>query len=558
MNKKKLTFDDAVQRLNSKKLEGLLEVSSLLSSLEFYGGEKSEVFQMLNNEKCRLFSEAIVSSKAASYKKATITESDLRYVLNAANSALDDPRLHEIVPCRPRDEREYDLIKFFSRMGNVQLRQQEIGLFSAVGRLLGILNVIPRRNILLFPEECRSDISQFVKDIPRVLGTSLRDLAVIYIVIYDWYRRVNDVAWKVFHSRPYRNRIKIQTKNKRQAEILIGLYACLPNVRRYLSFSFESLRDFVPSSLSETAFNAFMDLFARPMREIREEGKKPVYKHGVTGWHLSPLERYPVVVINSGTQGTTGREFIVPNVRTFIRSFPDVIHFTLQERFKNTYNEVRGLSQEVYLRLLLDSRMPYCTVIPETAYKTSMGEKKGPDLTIVDHNSSRLVAVESKARRVLAETRFTMGEDIFDTNFGPVYDTLLRLQEKIDYLYRGIPEYQDYQEELNSTTGCDPICVVIVGESVYMMNEIIRYRAKKEDKHPLRNFKWVYCVMSLDSFEMAVEIAAAENKPLSNLLDEFWIDSGTMELDSNMADSFRNRCVPKRQTFAESFILQEE
>lgn len=557
MNKIRPTFDDAIRRLNSKNLEGLLEVSSLLSSLELFGSEKSEVFPMLNFEKCRLFVEAIVSSKAASYKSAMFSDRDLSYVMNAANAALDDRRLDEIVSGRPRDEMLYDLNKFFSRRANIQFRQQEL---PAIGRILGLLEVIPRKNINLFPEKYRTTVSQFSQeDMPRALSTSLRNLAVIYLFIADWYKKVNDITWKEYRSRSYINNFEIQPHTNRQAKILYGLYACLPKVRGYLYFSLKSLMDNVPPGISETSFDAFMDIFARTMSEIRDEGKKPVYQHGVPGWQLSPLEQYPVVAIKSGTQGTIGTKFIVPNVRIFLRSFADVIHFSLQERCGNSYNEVRGLSQEVYLRLLIANRLPYCIVIPETAYKTSSGEKRGPDLTIVDRKSSRLIVIESKARRVRAENRFTLDEKIFDQNFSEsLYDPLIRLQEKISYLYKGIPEYQDYQVYLNSTKGHNPIYVVIFGESLYLSSNLIRYRAKKENNHPLRDFDEVHCIMSLDIFELAVEIAAAENITISQVLEEFWIDSGKMELDCNMAESFRDRNLPEGQTFAESFIIAED
>ena len=63
--------------------------------------------------------------------------------------------------------------------------------------------------------------------------------------------------------------------------------------------------------------------------------------------------------------------------------------------------------------------------------------------------------------------------------------------------------------------------------------------------------------MSLDKFDLAVEIAATQNITISQILKEYWIDSGKMELDCNMPESFRNRNLPEGQTFAESFITEE-
>jgi hypothetical protein len=233
MDKRRLSFDDAVQRLNSKKLESLLEVSSLLSTLELYGGDESPVFPLLNNERCRLFSDAIVSSKAAKYKSDVLTENDLTYVMNVVN-ALVDPRLSsEVVSGRPREEMLYKLLKFFSRMANIQFRQQE---FRPVGRILGLLEVLPKRDILLFTEESRSAVSKFAHDLSTTLGASLLDLYTIYLLLGHWYNRANDIVWKEVRLSPFTSNHKVTNKVELQSKILLGLFACIPKVRRFLPF----------------------------------------------------------------------------------------------------------------------------------------------------------------------------------------------------------------------------------------------------------------------------------------------------------------------------------
>lgn len=553
MSNRRPSFEDAVTRLNSKKLDALLETSCLLSCVEFYEGMNSPVFPLLNNEKCRLFSEAIIASSAASYKSTMLARGDLTYVLNGVAEALDDPRIsEEIVSGGARDEMLYAMQRFMARMANIQIRQQEIRSSSTIGRLLALLSILPQKHLDQFDPYSQNTVQRFAEEVPRILGASLRDLAMIFMLLRVYYQRVAHGALKFLESLPP-SAAPRGTQNDRQAWLIYRLFD-LPSPKPYLWFSYESLSSFVGAALLESAFSSFATIFARPIRQIREEARNPVYQIGPPGWRLSPLERYPVVRVDGGQAKDQSQRFIIPNVRTFMRSFGDVVHFALQEKCGNLYNEVRGLAQEVYIRLLIKDRLPSCLVIPEIPYRSPKGEKKGPDCTIVERQSQRLIVVEAKARRVLAETRFTMKEDVFDTNFSPVYDLLLRLQEKVRDLYAGLPEYVAYQAEIDTTRQSPPICVAVVGESVYMMNEIIRYRARTEAEHPLRDYPWVYCVMSMESFELAVEIAAYEGVSLSQVLEEFWDDGATMEPSGHMSDSFRGRAIQKGVSFAESFL----
>ncbi len=557
MNGKRPTFEDAVLRLNSKNLDTLLETSCLLSCIEFYGGMNSPLFPLLNNEKCRLFSEAIVASKAASYKSALLTRDDLAYVLNGVGEALNDPRFsQEVASQGSQDKTLYAMQKFFARMANIQIRQQEIRSSSTVGRLLALLEVLPQRDLGQFDRDSQNTVRQFAEEVPKVLGASLRDLATIYMLLSLWYQRLDRIAMRLLQEvRP--PTIPGKTESERQAWMMYRLYELLPSLKKYMPFSGNSLLNSLPNlPLSEAAFIAFVGLFSRPIRGIRDEAKNTVYQIGPVGWRLSPLERYPLVRFDSANVQSS--YFIIPNVRTFMRSFADVIHFTLQERFGNLYNEVRGLSQEVYIRELVKSRLPSCIVIPEIPYRSPKGEKKGPDCTIVEEISGCLIVVEAKARRVLAETRFTMEENIFDANFAQVYDLLLRLPDKVKDLYAGLPEYASYQVEIDVTKQKSPICIAVVGESVYMLNEIIRYRARTDPGHRLRSYPWIYCVMSIESFELAVEIAASEGVSLAQVLEEFWEDGATMDPRGRMSDSFRGRRITKGSSFAESFIAASD
>ncbi len=543
-------------RLNSRNLDTVMEISCLLSTIEFTGGMGSRVFPLLNNEKCRLFSEALVASKAASYKPAMLSYADLTYVLNGATSALDDPRLaEEVVSGKPRDEMLYALQKFMSRMANIQIRQQETRSTSTAGRLLALLSVLPLKHIDLFPQDARSSVAQFAASIPGTLGASLRDLATIYMFVYLWHQRLGEIATSLFDSMGLT--IPGFARKDRQAWIISKLIEFPRPLRDYIYFSHRSLSSLLKCRVSEAAFSAFISLFARPIRDIREEAQKPAYMIGPVGWRLSPLERYPIVSIDNGARDTEKR-FMVLNVRTFARSFGDVLHFGLQERFGQAYNNARGAAQEVYIRLMAKERLPGTVVIPEVTYRSAQGERKGPDCSIVEEQSQRLILVEAKARRVLAETRFTMSEEIFDANFQQVYDLFLKLRDKAADLYAGIPEYSTYQTAVDTTKNAHPICVAVVGESVYMMNELIRYRARTEADHPLRDYPWVYCVMSMESFELALEIAASEGLSLAQILEEFWEDGASMEPSSSMSDSFRGRSIKQGSSFAASFLQKAD
>ena len=548
--KNQADFGDAVTRLNSRNLNSLLRLCSYLSSLELFSATNSPVFPLWNFEKQRLLVEAVLASRAAPYKTGSLTNDDLRFVINAAGEALYDPRIKEEL--RSGEDRPTLLFKtqrYFARMANVQLRHQEYQYFMEAGRLMAMFEILPTTKTDYFPSSYRERARRFPELVRNTLGTSIFELFLIHCQIWRRYAALNNLVSKYAEQNPLPSSSRIETVSEEQARAFFHIVGFFSKLETTTQFKREELRGICPGPIRETTIEIFLMLFSRTIRELRSQATESAYQFGPTGWQLSPLERYPVVK----TEGDPA-SYCVPNVRTFIRSFPDVIHFSLQDALDQEYNDFRGIAQEVYIRTLGEERLSVRCLLPERRYKKPLGEDGGPDLTVVEEPLPRLIVLEAKGKRLLAETRFTLTEDAFDRNYRPVYEALDRLKDKVLDLYAELDEYRDVQGDLNATKGHDPIAVVVVGESTFCMTELIRYRAVTEPDHPLASYPFRFCVMSPQTFELAVEHSANEGRPLYELLDEFWQDSCDLEPSRHMAENYRGRQINEWQTVACGYL----
>ena len=87
-----------------------------------------------------------------------------------------------------------------------------------------------------------------------------------------------------------------------------------------------------------------------------------------------------------------------------------------------------------------------------------------------------------------------------------------------------------------------------------MMSELTRQTALLDDSHRLHRFGRPFCVLGLSTFEMVIELAAAENAPVSEILMDHWRTSADYEPSTPMADSLGGRAVDESTTFAAGFL----
>ena len=300
-------------------------------------------------------------------------------------------------------------------------------------------------------------------------------------------------------------------------------------------------------SLTEdrTALTRFLELFARTTRELRElRNNEPIYRRGDIARRLSPLERYPVAWLSN-------TEVVIPNVRYLGRNFADIIHFSLWEEQIPYYDQVRGGLQELYLQVLLETQLPGVTVIPERPYHRGKQSVRGADLTLIEDD--RLILVESKAKRMRAETRLHMLPEELLGDLGGAVEAVRKSEAKLADLYDGLPELADAQATIDQTKNRDPITVVVIGEEITMMGEVIQQFSKSYPNYPLSGAKGLYCILGIDAFERAVEVAATSQRKLGDLLEEYIAEASADRPETPMAAEFGAR-IGLESTFACSFL----
>jgi hypothetical protein len=260
------------------------------------------------------------------------------------------------------------------------------------------------------------------------------------------------------------------------------------------------------------------------------------------------LERFPVVWLSD-------TEVVIPNVRYLYRSFADIIHFSLWEEKLPNYDQVRGGLQELYLQVLIETRLPGVVVISERPYQRGKQSVKSADLTLIEDD--RLILVESKAQRIRAETRLNMLPDNLLDNLRGAVEAIEKSEAKITDLYAGIPEFRNVQATIDQTRNRPLICVAVVGEEIAMMGEVIRELERSYPNYPLAGTKGLYCILGIDTFERAVEVAATSGRKLGDLLEEYIAEAAANRPEIPSADEFGGE-IDLRDTFAVSFFQQKE
>ena len=110
-----MAFEDAVIRLNSGNSDDLWEMVALISTLEYFGGEQLQLFPALCFEDVRLFSEAILRSRASNSRHRIYSPKDVIYVLNNARDGLRDAELESIESGRERQTMLLQLNKILQK-----------------------------------------------------------------------------------------------------------------------------------------------------------------------------------------------------------------------------------------------------------------------------------------------------------------------------------------------------------------------------------------------------------------------------------------------------------
>ena len=541
-----MAFEDAVIRLNSGNSDDLWEMVALISTLEYFGGEQLQLFPALCFEDVRLFSEAILRSRASNSRHRIYSPKDVIYVLNNARDGLRDAELESIESGRERQTMLLELNKILSRRGSLQLEVQRSSAAKA-GRAVAFFDVIPRE--LAETSGPKSDRIQTVySQIQAFLGCSVTDMLKVLFLI------------SALHKNAYRRELHLldgvripqaSPPKTRTSAVLEAILANRKAIAESVVFTAGSLIKAAPFRVETHVLDTVLALWSRGTDELRHLMEEQAFQAGVDCWHLSPLHRYPIVRL----EGSPPR-YAVPNLRLLLHSVFAVLDYSLLEVLPaDEYNAFRGAVLEEYLFRLMTWAFPAEQLIREREYRPSTKELwKGPDVTFADLEAGTLIVVEAKARRIGPRTRFRTDDESLDRNLEDVHGALVRLPDKITHLRAGLSAYVDFQPMVDATKDTDPILVCVLPEAIYFLTQIERERGSCSSEHPLFELGHRYCIMSLEDFEFAIACARHNGETLSAVLGDFWEDAGCLELNTSAADLFRGRRVPLGGMFGEQYL----
>jgi hypothetical protein len=537
-------FNMAVSRFNGRNLYDLWSISCLLSCIEYFDsleGKLNFLHPMLYAEKVASFDRAIIDSKAAAYKQKLLTSQELPNIFNS----LSEATAARTIFLEGSDDRLAKIRRLLSTMAHQQIRLHESLLINRLGRTFAMLHEIPNQ----YCDELRAKQGERYFDLSAVMqaqfGISVVEFFMIGISIMTLIRRRYTANIAISDElRDYTSR-QDTIGVYRRAEILGRLIDESRVGRENFSFTASDLvLAELPSQKIEKV-QSFINLVARTTKELRDIAhQQPVYSKGLIPDRLNPLERYPIVRLD-------GDRFIVPNLRYFDGAVTDLLHHIIQERHPaNEYNQLRGYIQEIYFRLYIEDRLPHVRLISEVSYRKSKNRVEGPDLTLVETDRGKLIAIESKAKRVRVVSRVYPGDNYLLEDLQGAISALEKLQSKIQDLYANLPEYDAYQPLIDKTRQSDPIAVVVLGEGVFFLHEFLNDYLRTNPEHPLNQYTGPYCLMRIEAFEDAVEAAANNNMSLYDLLYEYWVRSKSTNINEPSAENFRKYPL-KERTFTQ-------
>lgn len=511
--------------LIGKSLDAALRISCTLSCFSHFRPEFSEYWvpTHVHYPKTRLFALRVLGSRAQHGAGRIFRIEDIRDLLNACTDDMHDPHaLDRLKEASGTSSAVLEFQRFMAVMGNIQIAHVESDSRLWVARTIGLLSRLPVEERSKIPDDRRAVVDEVLREIPQRLGADVEHLGLFHFWLTLYYQ-------DFFFQHIVR---QLAPDHERDP---VKLLSFLFNAALHFADQEEPIEVPLPRLSSDVPVDAYLALFARTVDELNAEDTGPQYQ-GHPSSRLTVLDRFPVVRLPRAS-------IIIPELTVFAKTFPFVIDFSLLGLLdQRKYNEYRGTIQELFLRCLVEDRLPQCLVIPERKYGRE--EVSGPDLAIVE--GDRLIVIESKARRLSPAVVTRMSDDAIDQNLEDAYAALLRLPQKIAHLYEGRDVYSDIQPAVDRTRGTDPICVVVIGGSALLLSELVRQRAA-EPSSPLHGYQYPFCVVSLERFENAVEIARAESLSLAALLDEHAETAAKADPNTPMADMWGGRKAPAYQ-----------
>lgn len=551
MNPAEVALRDAATRLTPKNLGHLWSMSAVLSAFDYVPraftdvGQQPPLFPLLHPMKIVMFTWGILESRSLDYKIKRLSYSDFAIVVNRLNDAAADPDFLQAIGDEPPEAR---LLRHFSTMANKQVRFQARDLLFRLARTLLLYEELPN----LHKADLQGRLGQSYLDIPAVfeelVGLAPRHAVFLGFAILALIR--NRVEGPLRRSVDSMAEQSLDSRALRQSRLLRRILQSGEHLESIVKFTASDLRIVEHSKMTLEAINNYLSHVSRDTRTLRTLLDAEPYKHGFVSYRLNPLERFPIALLGRSSP----QKYVVPSLPYLDQLATALPHYVLQDSpaYRQRYQTTNGVVQELYVSTLLRSRLPDYTLVEERVYDMPGGEWRGPDWLLLDRRKRRLVLVESKSVRLHARTVADTGLKTLTQDLSSAVSALVRLEEKIGHLSIGLKEYADIQELLTTYLENPPIAVVVVGEAVEMLAEKVELASSMGLLENLRSFPYPYCLMDLQTFEFAVEIAASGQERLSTLLEGYWRDARRTDAPAqraSTADRFGGRSVDSSNLF---------
>lgn len=536
---------EAIRLTGRKNLKDLLVKSSSLSCLNLYenqstikgiNGNAHFLFPTLNSQLILLFDQAIISSKAAEYKDEKFEYKDFVKISNLFN----DVNYRDIIR---DDEDDYSYGRsLFSRIGNTQgrLHEGELNLHERVGRFYLMYIKIPQDCKLELQEKFKTKYKDIQEQFLCDYGISIEEFLLFGLIVSTFYFKAyetlftfpNDIRKKILE-------LKTLDALNMQHSIIEQVINMVHDLDQHFIFRESTLVPLNAPSITVEKANAYLKIVSKTTKKLREiVDSSVVYTQGFHPDRLSPLERYPIIELEN-------HSFIVPNIDYFIIGITELLHYIFQEdQCVNIYGQIRGYIQEQYIIKLIRETLDEVTIIPEITY-SKQSQFSGPDVTVIENKTNRIIVIESKARRLRAITRVDPTDKNLHEDMKDAIMAFERLPEKIKDMYKGFKEYSIYQETINKTKDSQVLAVVLTGEGGFLQAEQFHHQITTiSPESILNNYPYPYCIMDLRIFERALTIVSSDKSlSLYDILLDYAYDSQIDRLKQDSADSFRGRNV---------------
>jgi hypothetical protein len=287
-------FEEAARILSRTSPRQAWSLCALLSATEAFAQAPEDFlfFPHLNHEKVRMLCEVALDSKALDYKTGELTTDQLIDTLNYVNRALEDYEGVRLVDeLRKFAGSELALRVFLSRLSNIQRRYQDPRFHERVGRLIGMIEELPRSHRDKMPAEFWTMADPVLDVIRGFLEFPICSLASgiwALLQLYDQHYR------------------QLLARFNREAAARAGPQECFKVL-------LENRREWQPRfvlpverTAERTVLTRFLELFARTTRELRELRRSDAtYRRGGIARRLLRTVQYSDVTRTVGLASRT-------------------------------------------------------------------------------------------------------------------------------------------------------------------------------------------------------------------------------------------------------------